>query len=298
MSKFLKIFIFFIISLNINNISKADEINAFCLIKITDLIKSGLEPGDHNRFAGKEIRFIINLEENIILDISEDSEVSVITGMYGPSDMREITKNLGIISYRNKINLNSDRGEVQYKYNNSIIVHENKPVALKARIDQSGVSFNKWNFEIGCRNYEHTYDEKIKAKKPNIKDMITRKTDIQGKKCIPTKSGGLMCFDSEEEKEEYLWGKKKKTVVKVPIINDLEDYNAKDQNELLYLYKVKFFNNNLNQKIDLMKGKKLSFKDIEDLNETDFFKIKVKNKGDILKKRRLKKEYFTLKEKL
>ena len=157
---------------NLTNISKAEEIEAFCLIKRMDLRQANLDPKDYSRFAGKEINFLISFDENLIADISEDEEVSVITGMYGPTDMKEFTKSkIGII-YKNEIDLKGDKeGEiVKYKYDNSITIVDGKPTSLLAQVDQSGFSISNWFFKIECRDYKFSEQEKLNAKNP-IKDI-------------------------------------------------------------------------------------------------------------------------------
>ena len=70
----------------------ADVTEVYCLIRKADLFRAKISPEDHSRFAGKEIVFAISFEEKLIADVSEDGEVSVITGMYGPKDTQEFEK--------------------------------------------------------------------------------------------------------------------------------------------------------------------------------------------------------------
>ena len=108
MKKLLGIVVLGLLFCNLTNSSKAEEIETFCLINISDLKGANLAKEDHQRFVGKEIRFLISFEENLIADISEDEEVSVITGMYGPADMKKfIQSKIGII-YKNEINVKGD----------------------------------------------------------------------------------------------------------------------------------------------------------------------------------------------
>ena len=62
-------------------------------VSLFDVNKDNLSREDQQRFAGKEIHFLINFDENSIMDISEDTEVSIITGMYGPEDKKSFTIN-------------------------------------------------------------------------------------------------------------------------------------------------------------------------------------------------------------
>ena len=159
-----------ILSLLLSGNALADDIETFCLIKRQDLIKAKLAPSDHSRFIGKEIKFIINFEDNQILDVSEAGEVSVITGMYGPLDAQEFEKTSNGIKYKHEIELKGEKeGEfVKYKYNNSITIVDGKPESLYAIVDQSGFSFNNWNFRIDCRNFKYTEKEKQYAKKKQL----------------------------------------------------------------------------------------------------------------------------------
>ena len=169
MMKKLSLYIFLVLMwCNLTNISKAEKIEAFCLVKRSDLINAKLRRGDHSRFVGKEIYFIIDFDENIISDFSEDSAMSVITGMYGPLDAKEFEKTSSGINYKNEIDIKGDKeGEMlKYNYNNTIKIAVNgKPYSLYAKVDQSGFSFNSWNFQIDCRDYKFSNTEKIEAKK-------------------------------------------------------------------------------------------------------------------------------------
>ena len=159
-----------ILSLLLNGNALANDIETFCLIKRQDLIKAELAPSDHSRFVGEEIKFIINFEDNQILDVSEAGEVSVITGMYGPLDAQKFEKTSNGIKYKHEIDLKGEKeGEfVKYKYNNSITIVDGKPESLYAIVDQSGFSFNNWNFRIDCRNFKYTEKEKQYAKKKQL----------------------------------------------------------------------------------------------------------------------------------
>ena len=160
-----------ILSLLLSGNALADDIETFCLIKRQDLIKAELAPSDHSRFIGKEIKFIINFEDNQILDVSEAGEVSVITGMYGPLDAQEFEKTSNGIKYKHEIKLKGEKeGEfVKYKYNNSITIVDGKPESLYAMVDQSGLSFNNWRFRIQCRDFNYTEIEKQYAKRQQFK---------------------------------------------------------------------------------------------------------------------------------
>ena len=165
-----KLFGIIILSLLLSGNALANDIETFCLIKRQDLIKAELAPSDHSRFVGEEIKFIINFEDNQILDVSEAGEVSVITGMYGPLDAQKFEKTSDGIMYKHEIELKGEKeGEfVKYNYNNSITIVDDKPESLYAIVDQSGFSFNNWRFQIQCRNFKYTEKEKQYAKKKQL----------------------------------------------------------------------------------------------------------------------------------
>jgi hypothetical protein len=166
---------------NLANTLKAEEIEAFCLIKRLDLKQAKLSPDDYYRFVGKEIKFVISFEDNQIYDVSEHGEVSVITGMYGPLDAQKFEKTSNGIKYKHEIKLKGEKeGEfVKYNYNNSITIVDSKPKSLYAIVDQSGLSFNNWNFRINCRNFKYTEKEKQYAKKKQLQigNQIVKNTE-------------------------------------------------------------------------------------------------------------------------
>ena len=101
--KFLEILFLSLLFLNFSNHLNAKIVETFCLINLFDVNKDNLSREDQQRFAGKEIHLLINFDENSIMDISEDTEVSIITGMYGPEDKKLFTINNSSISYKNEI---------------------------------------------------------------------------------------------------------------------------------------------------------------------------------------------------
>ena len=76
-------FIFFI--LNFLNIAKSEIIEGFCLVKRSDLEIAKIASDDFPRFLGKEIKILVSLDEGLLADISDDVDLSLITGMYGGS---------------------------------------------------------------------------------------------------------------------------------------------------------------------------------------------------------------------
>ena len=151
------------------NENAADQtlIMAFCLPNTENLKDAGIASSDYERFAGKEIIFFISETRNEIADISDDESVSVLTGMYGIADKQPYTKTNNIINYTNEIELEGDNKDdkVKYNYKNKIILKNKKANTFSALIDQSGLSFNKWNLKINCRDYEYNEAEKLAAKK-------------------------------------------------------------------------------------------------------------------------------------
>ena len=141
---------------------------AFCLPTTEDLKAAGIASSDYERFAGKEIIFIISETRNEIADLSDDEAVSVLTGMYGIADKQPYTKtNNNIINYTNEIELEGDNknDKVKYNYKNKITFKNKKANNFSALIDQTGLSFNKWKLSINCRDYEYNEAEKLAAKK-------------------------------------------------------------------------------------------------------------------------------------
>ena len=91
------------LSLLLSGNAYAKIVETFCLINLFDVRKDNLSREDQQRFAGKEIHLLINFDENSIMDISEDTGLSIITGMYGPEDKKSFTINNSSISYKNEI---------------------------------------------------------------------------------------------------------------------------------------------------------------------------------------------------
>ena len=276
--------------LNFSSITKAEIIETFCLIKNIDLVNANLNEEDYMRFAGKEINFLIDFDEKTISDISNEDEVSVITGMYGALDKRSFTKTNNGINYQNKIELKGDKKPeyVNYKYNNSVIFVDEKPKYLEVNIDQTGISFNKWKFSIECRDYRYSDQEKQKVKGKKQKDLE------KILKNLPKKL--------EEINKEIKKSVKEKSE-EVPFIGiKFEDIASVD--DLLTYYKAKFFNNDPSFSIRIKKKYLnlntifITFENIKDLNEKEFFKLPLDSMKDKSKLRRLYNEFKKEKRKL
>jgi len=274
--------------LNFSSITKAEIIETFCLIKNIDLVNANLNEEDYMRFAGKEINFLIDFDEKTISDISNEDEVSVITGMYGALDKRSFTKTNNGINYQNKIELKGDKKPeyVNYKYNNSVIFVDEKPKYLEVNIDQTGISFNKWKFSIECRDYRYSDQEKqkVKGKKQKNLEKILKNSS--------TKLEELVKKNSVKEKSE-----------EIPFIGiKFEDIASVD--DLLTYYKAKFFNNHpffsvrIKKKYLNLNTIFITFENIKDLNEKEFFKLPLDSMKDKSKLRRLYNEFKKEKRKL
>jgi len=155
------ILIFFFSILNYTNSAQSEEIYAYCLIKNSDLKQAKVGEEDYARFQGKVITFLISFDEDLIVDVSDDGEVSVITGMYGPTDMQSFKKTSNGINYTNKIEVVGETEDQRftYKYNNKLTIVNGKPKLLQAVVDQTGFSMNSWRFLIDCRDTEYTSEE-------------------------------------------------------------------------------------------------------------------------------------------
>lgn len=177
------------------------NIVANCLITTGALKKGNIAETDHSRFAGKVINFYISDVRNEIMDLSLEDEVNVISGMYGIQDKQNFQK-LNIspsnprtydISYTNIIEVVGDKvtNKSKYEYKNKLVIKDGVPKLLFAKIDQTGLSFNKWNLTLGCQDKEYTEEEMTAAKfdksnplagKPEWFDQLVNKVITEGDK--------------------------------------------------------------------------------------------------------------------
>ena len=196
----------------------------YCMPTTRDLKKAGITEKDYNRFAGKEINFIISEVNGEISDISSDEEVSVLTGMYGPQDKQLFQKQGGnvirSIKYSNTINLNGDKeGDfVKYQYDNKIIFKNEVPNTFTAKIDQTGLSFNNWNLSIKCKNEPFSDEEILSAKKitkvsPEMNELVEKlmkqrnknnKIDTSRKQMISQKPFNYSLFVEEDGTDYFI----------------------------------------------------------------------------------------------
>ena len=77
---------------------------------------------------------------------------------------------------------------------------------------------------------------------------------------------------------------------------DINYYDVNNYDDLLYLYKAKLFDNKINLGLELSSGDIIYFESVIEMDETEFFKLPLKGKGQNLKKRKLKKEFLQKKK--
>ena len=176
MKKISKFTLLFFLLLNFFTVAKSEIIEGFCLVKRSDLDIAKLATGDYYRFLGKEIKLLVSFDENLLADASDDGQLSVITGMYGGTLEFEETlqQNGKILTYKNEIDVTGDKETdlIKYSYKNKLQIVNDKITSFTAKVDQTGFSFNEWNFQIDCRDYPYTEDEKLEAKKKPINKKI------------------------------------------------------------------------------------------------------------------------------
>ena len=304
MKKISKFTLLFFLLLNFFTIAKSEIIEGFCLVKRSDLDIAKLATGDYYRFLGKEIKFLVSFDENLLADASDDGQLSVITGMYGGTlefDQKS-QQNGKILTYKNEINVTGDKETdlIKYSYNNKLQIVNNKITSLTAVVDQTGFSINKWNFQIDCRDYPYTEDEKLEAKKKPIKKKIDcpenmpkemcelmQKLDcpenmsinecalkqadaFKKKKKFDGKIGKELTEDfknklkeNKKKWEESQAGKPKvesKIIVNEKEILNMEAYVPFNARNLLTMSKAKFFKNDLTNYVFLKNRNYLKFK--------------------------------------
>lgn len=304
MKKLSKFTLLFFLLLNFFTIAKSEIIEGFCLVKRSDLDIAKLATGDYYRFLGKEIKFLVSFDENLLADASDDGQLSVITGMYGGTlkfDQKS-QQDGKILTYKNEINVTGDKETdlIKYSYNNKLQIVNNKITSLTAVVDQTGFSINKWNFQIDCRDYPYTEDEKLEAKKKPIKKKIDcpenmpkemcelmQKLDcpknmsinecalkqadaFKKKKKFDGKIGKELTEDfknklkeNKKKWEESQAGKPKvesKIIVNEKEILNMEAYVPFNARNLLTMSKAKFFKNDLTNYVFLKNRNYLKFK--------------------------------------
>ena len=304
MKKISKFTLLFFLLLNFFTIAKSEIIEGFCLVKRSDLDIAKLATGDYYRFLGKEIKLLVSFDENLLADASDDGQLSVITGMYGGTLEFEETlqQNGKILTYKNEIDVTGDKETdlIKYSYKNKLQIVNDKITSFTAKVEQTGFSFNEWNFQIDCRDYPYTEDEKLEAKKKPInkkidcpenmpKEMceIMQKLDcpedmsinecalkqadnLKKKKKFDRKIGKELTEDfknqlkeNKKKWEESQAGKPKvesKITVNEKEILNMEAYAPFNARALLTFSKAKFFNNDLTNYVFLKNRNYLKFK--------------------------------------
>ena len=304
MKKISKFTLLFFLLLNFFTVAKSEIIEGFCLVKRSDLDIAKLATGDYYRFLGKEIKLLVSFDENLLADASDDGQLSVITGMYGGTLEFEETlqQNGKILTYKNEIDVTGDKETdlIKYSYKNKLQIVNDKITSFTAKVDQTGFSFNEWNFQIDCRDYPYTEDEKLEAKKKpinkkidcpenmpkeicelkqkldcpenmSINECVLKQADaFKKKKKFDGKIGKELTEDfknqlkeNKKKWEESQAGKSKvesKITVNEKEILNMEAYAPFNARALLTFSKAKFFNNDLTNYVFLKNRNYLKFK--------------------------------------
>ena len=159
---------------NFASITKAKEIEVFCLVKNYHLESSTINPKDYERFAGKIINLLIDTNKKKIFNNSIDSEMYLMTGIDVPIKYR---KSGDFINYRNKIKVGDKKTKYEYRVKIKLF-QDNFPERLEAKVLQSGFSTQKWEFQIDCKNVTYTEKEietaKIFKSKEKEKDKLIK----------------------------------------------------------------------------------------------------------------------------
>lgn len=244
--------ILFLIS-SISNPVNAEKINMFCLVNFLHLQKAKIDEKEYKRFIGKVIKFEINMEENLVFDVSEQDELNVISGIY--RGFSEFTKTGAGINYKTKEELRGDQGKtVKYSYNNTISIGaDSRTGSLTSRIKQTGLSLKKFNFFIPCRWYDYNDNEKLLASAGGIygktesgrveatENVLNMIDQMKGGK----KTDQMKCGKESTESCTVKPKVESKITVNENEILNLEAYVPFSPDALLTMYKAKFFNNDI-----------------------------------------------------
>ena len=170
----------FLLSLIFFKTAYSKELEAFCLITTADVKDARLDPKENERFAGKTIKLFLsfaenNTEENLIVDLSDDNVVGLITGLYGGVDDVQTFKieNDGI-RYSSTYDAKDGEKTITYKYNNLLRTPNNKPTSLFAIVDVKGFSLTTYRFQIDCKDSEYSTEEISLAKKDSTFDFLKK----------------------------------------------------------------------------------------------------------------------------
>ena len=156
------------------------ELEAFCLITKADVKDARLDPKENERFAGKTIKLLLsfandNTEENLIVDLSDDNVVGLITGLYGGvDDIQKFKIENDGIRYSSTFDAKDGDKTITYKYNNILRIPNNKPTSLFAIVDVKGFSMTTYRFQIDCKDKEYTDEEIISSKTEPTSDILRK----------------------------------------------------------------------------------------------------------------------------
>ena len=156
------------------------ELEAFCLITTADVKDARLDPTENERFAGKTIKLLLsfakdNTEENLIVDLSDDNVVGLITGLYGGvDDIQKFKIENDGIRYSSTFDAKDGEKTITYKYNNILRIPNNKPTSLFAIVDVKGFSMTTYRFQIDCKDKAYTVEEIISAKTEPTSGIIRK----------------------------------------------------------------------------------------------------------------------------
>jgi hypothetical protein len=245
--------------------------------------------------VGKVITLKIDFNKNLVSNLSEDSELSVLIGI-DKNNSINFKKIYGGISYVNEKQVRDEADKkIFYKYNNKIMTGENGQPSLAIAIKQKGLWIEKFNFLIICRDKDYSEDEKKKV--PLNPDSVLGYNGIDGNKV------------KEIEIDKIRKPKKiKPDTTNYKIIENIISFGFEisDEEELLFFYKVKLFENDsrdfiflkLRNYLKFESGQKLTFEDIKNLSEKEFFQLPLHSKKKSKELKRFKKEYFVKKKQL
>ena len=171
---FKKILLILILSLFKSTISYSNIIEVYCLITKSDLRQAKIAEADYSRFLGKTIKLAIALDESAIINNAEnlkEDQTNLLVGIidfvrFNKEDIGEFVtgrdankKTTNTISYKHEIIIEDN---IKYNYNNTIRLINNVPVSIILKVDQSGLSFNAWNFDVDCKGEDYSADERAK----------------------------------------------------------------------------------------------------------------------------------------
>ncbi|WP_440922629.1 hypothetical protein [Candidatus Pelagibacter sp.] len=285
--------------------AKADIIKANCLIDEFYLQEQKIDKSEQEVLAGKVIKLEVDTNKKLVLDKSDLKRIIILTGI--PEEGIKYDGDTTRITYQNELKVidqENDR-ELKYIYNNSILLENNEISRLNIKIDQTGISLNKWKFFIKCRSGEYTDIEKQIARRTLSPDKSLvkpkYKLDENGKPI-------LFLFEAPSQTRQSIIPQNfifNADISTLTIEDALYELELKSAEDLLNYYKAKLFHNNKIASLELArqfmtfkKGERISYDDIKNLDEKKFFRIPLKNDPEKYKIKFYKKEYFKEKKKL